>query len=111
MRALAAQDPAPVAVDPDGFRHTMAGFATGVTVVTSAGDAYMCGMTVNSFASVSLEPALVLICLGAASATTRAIERNEVSQCARRRSGVASAAVRRARATARDGGVRPYRAL
>lgn len=56
----------------------MAAFATGVTVVTSAGEAPMCGMTVNSFTSVSLAPALILVCLGGASTTARAIERNGV---------------------------------
>jgi len=46
------------------FRKVMSHFATGITVVTSVtagGQIY--GITVNSFASVSLEPLLVVICL------------------------------------------------
>jgi flavin reductase len=47
-----------------GFRKAMGSFATGVTVVTAAsGDGNMHGVTVNSFSSVSLDPALVLVCL------------------------------------------------
>jgi len=47
------------------FRKIMGSFATGVTIVTtlgSKGNPY--GVTVNSFTSVSLEPMLVLVCLG-----------------------------------------------
>jgi flavin reductase (DIM6/NTAB) family NADH-FMN oxidoreductase RutF len=46
------------------FRQACAHFATGVTVVTVArapGSAY--GMTANSFASVSLDPFLILVCV------------------------------------------------
>ncbi|MGC1484935.1 MAG: flavin reductase family protein [Candidatus Acidiferrum sp.] len=46
------------------FRHALGQFATGVTVVTVArasGQAY--GMTANSFASVSLDPFLTLVCV------------------------------------------------
>ena len=51
-------------VDPTVFRATMGAFATGVTIVTvRCGDDLTYGMTVNSFASVSLDPALVLVCL------------------------------------------------
>lgn len=45
------------------FRHLMGHFATGVTVVTSAVDGQLTGMTVSAFASLSLEPPLVLICI------------------------------------------------
>ena len=51
-------------VDPGCFRSAMGAFPTGVTVVTVGspdGDRY--GMTVNAFASVSLDPPLVLVCL------------------------------------------------
>ena len=51
-------------VDAATFRAAMSGFPTGVTVVTVASpDGGRYGMTVNAFASVSLEPPLVLICL------------------------------------------------
>lgn len=44
-----------------GLRQALGNFATGVTVVTArAGDGQLVGLTVNSFASVSLDPPLVL---------------------------------------------------
>ena len=43
------------------FRHCMGRFATGVTVITTTIENNMpCGMTINSFTSLSLEPPLVL---------------------------------------------------
>ena len=53
-----------MAVDPTLFRATMAQFATGVTVVTTRDEAgRRFGLTVNAFASVSLDPPLVLVCI------------------------------------------------
>jgi flavin reductase (DIM6/NTAB) family NADH-FMN oxidoreductase RutF len=59
-----------VEIDPEQeFRRAMGAFATGVTVVTALGDGGVwLGMTVNSFTSVSLQPRLVLWCLGDRSA-------------------------------------------
>ena len=46
------------------FRDVMGHFATGVTVVAARRpDGEPCGLTVNSVASVSLRPLLVLVCL------------------------------------------------
>ncbi|HYI50014.1 MAG TPA: flavin reductase family protein [Microbacterium sp.] len=42
----------------------MRGFPTGVTVVTTRGPAGEYGLTANSFSAVSLEPPLVLVCVG-----------------------------------------------
>jgi flavin reductase (DIM6/NTAB) family NADH-FMN oxidoreductase RutF len=51
-------------IDTFEFRRVMGHFPTGVTVVTTRhGDGVMCGLTVNAFCSVSLEPTLVLICV------------------------------------------------
>lgn len=47
-------------VDQDTYRTTLGNFATGVTVVTMNAQGENHAMTVNSFASVSLEPPLVL---------------------------------------------------
>jgi 3-hydroxy-9,10-secoandrosta-1,3,5(10)-triene-9,17-dione monooxygenase reductase component len=47
-------------VEGDTFRQVTGQFATGVTVVTVSGTKTNHGMTVNSFASVSIEPPLVL---------------------------------------------------
>lgn len=52
-------------IEPREFRHVMSSFATGVTVATAAlPDGTRTGITVNSFVSVSLDPPLVLFCLG-----------------------------------------------
>jgi flavin reductase (DIM6/NTAB) family NADH-FMN oxidoreductase RutF len=50
-------------VAPDEFRTVMGRFATGVAVVTCVQDGFDHAMTANSFTSVSLEPALVLVCV------------------------------------------------
>jgi len=47
----------------DDFRRVMGHFATGVTLVTTAHNGEVRGMTANSFTSVSLEPLSVLICV------------------------------------------------
>jgi flavin reductase (DIM6/NTAB) family NADH-FMN oxidoreductase RutF len=50
-------------IDRASFRHALGHFATGVTVMTTTTPARMHGMTVSAFASVSLEPLLVLVCV------------------------------------------------
>ncbi len=45
------------------FRKAMASFATGVTVITVDFEGEVHGMTANAFASVSLDPPLVLVCV------------------------------------------------
>lgn len=58
----AGQGHVPDPADPRLFRDALGRFATGVTVVTAReeGGGGPVGITVNSFASVSLDPALVL---------------------------------------------------
>jgi flavin reductase (DIM6/NTAB) family NADH-FMN oxidoreductase RutF len=46
--------------DKASFRYGMGHFATGVTVMTTAVGKHLHGMTVSAFASVSLQPLLVL---------------------------------------------------
>src|ERR1700757_4565618 len=54
-----ASDHSPI--DPRDFRNALGTFATGVTVITAAAaDGKPVGLTCNSFASVSLNPPLVL---------------------------------------------------
>lgn len=56
-----------MSLDIRAFRNALGCFATGIAVVTAKGDdqaAEAKGITVNSFSSVSLEPPLVLWCLG-----------------------------------------------
>ena len=50
-------------VSTEQFRRTVGMFATGVTVVSTNVDGVVHGMTANAFASVSLDPLLVLICV------------------------------------------------
>jgi len=50
-------------VDDAQFKLAMSHFASGVTVVTTEHDGTPFGMTVASFASLSLDPPLVLICI------------------------------------------------
>ena len=57
------QVPVVAQVSADEFRTVMGRFATGVTVVTCRQDGVDHAMTANSFTSVSLEPALVLVCV------------------------------------------------
>jgi flavin reductase (DIM6/NTAB) family NADH-FMN oxidoreductase RutF len=62
------------APEADLLRHAIGHFATGVTIVTSVGaDGEPVGTTATAVASLSLEPALLLVCLDWRSATLRAI--------------------------------------
>lgn len=51
-----------MSIDPQEFRRVLGHFPTGVTVVTAPGDDGPTGMAIGSFASVSLEPPLVMFC-------------------------------------------------
>lgn len=50
-------------IDDVQFKLAMSHFASGVTVVTTEHDGAPYGMTVASFASLSLNPPLVLVCI------------------------------------------------
>jgi flavin reductase (DIM6/NTAB) family NADH-FMN oxidoreductase RutF len=53
------------AIDPRDFRNALGTYATGVTIITAVGtNGKPYGLTCNSFASVSLNPPLVLWSLG-----------------------------------------------
>jgi flavin reductase (DIM6/NTAB) family NADH-FMN oxidoreductase RutF len=55
-------------LDAASFRRTLGRFATGVTIVTTCdAQGQPQGITVNSFTSVSLDPPLVLFCIGKSS--------------------------------------------
>ncbi|MFQ5458687.1 MAG: flavin reductase family protein [Myxococcota bacterium] len=64
--------------DDQIFRQALGCFASGVTVVTSAHESEIAGTTVAAFASLSLDPPLVLVCLDGTSATRALIERSGV---------------------------------
>lgn len=55
--------------DPEEFKAALARFASGITVVTVDADGTKHGMTASSFASVSLDPPRVLVCLDKSSRT------------------------------------------
>jgi flavin reductase (DIM6/NTAB) family NADH-FMN oxidoreductase RutF len=51
-------------VDPDTFRSVLGRFASGVTIVTAIdANGRDFGLTVSAFASLSLEPPLVVVCI------------------------------------------------
>lgn len=56
-------------IDPDDFKEALSRFASGVTVVTVANEGTLHGMTASSFASVSLDPPRVVVCLDKSSRT------------------------------------------
>jgi flavin reductase (DIM6/NTAB) family NADH-FMN oxidoreductase RutF len=64
-----------VPIDPTSFRHVMRKFATGVTLLTVRDGETIHGMTANAFASVSLSPTLVLVCVMKPSTTHTLVAR------------------------------------
>ena len=60
-------------IDEAGFKLAMSHFASGVTVVTTEHEGRLYGMTVASFASLSLQPPLVLVCIEKSVKTHEAI--------------------------------------
>jgi flavin reductase len=52
-----------MALNAAEFRRAMGCFATGVTIITLDLEGEVHGMTANAFASVSLDPPLVLVCV------------------------------------------------
>ncbi|MBI2323673.1 MAG: flavin reductase [Chloroflexi bacterium] len=61
-------------VAPDDLRRVAGRFPTGVAVVTTTHEGRPCGLTVNSFASVSLDPPLVLVCVSQAARAFKCID-------------------------------------
>jgi len=53
-----------MSIDPRAFRQTVGQFVTGVTVVAMEVEGSLRALTANSFTSLSLNPPLVLFCLG-----------------------------------------------
>ncbi len=65
-------------IEKDFFRQVMGHFATGVTVVTTSSNGVLGGMTVSSFASLSLNPPLVLVCVDRASQTLHLFRESKI---------------------------------
>lgn len=81
-------------VDPRTFRRVCGSFPTGVAIVTTLDDAGRpCGLTVNSFASVSLSPPLVSWCLSQNSPSLENFDRGDaftISILAEEQAGIAT---------------------
>ncbi|ANF58777.1 flavin reductase [Halotalea alkalilenta] len=66
------------AIDPGALRQAFGTFATGVTVITTHDDdGQPRGMTANSFTSVSLNPPLLLVCVGKSALSYSAFSSSE----------------------------------
>ncbi|MFN8533104.1 MAG: flavin reductase family protein [Dehalococcoidia bacterium] len=65
-----------MAIDPTQFRQVLARFASGVTVITAFDEGRLHGATASAFCSLSLDPALVLVCLDLKSNTKNLIDRS-----------------------------------
>lgn len=67
-----------MAIDPQSFRNALGRFASGITVVTGImPTGAKVGLTVNAFASLSLEPPLILVCLDRATGCLEAFTAGE----------------------------------
>ena len=60
--------------DDHRFREVLGHFATGVTIITATDEGEPVGLAANSFTSLSLDPPLVLFCVGNSSSTWPRIE-------------------------------------
>ncbi len=65
-------------IRPEILRHAMRHWASGVAVLSTIDEGVTHGMTVNSFTSISLEPALVSVSLARNAKTQRMVDQSEV---------------------------------
>lgn len=71
------ENPAVTTLDPEQLRNAMRGWSVGVSVVTAVHAGIRHGMTVNSFTSVSLDPALITVSLQASTRTHEFVSRSQ----------------------------------
>lgn len=64
-------------VDREQFVRLMAKFASGVTIVTTEVNGEPHGLTVSAFSSVSLDPPLVLVCIGNDTRSRAALDQSD----------------------------------
>ncbi|MDI3408795.1 flavin reductase family protein [Streptomyces cavernicola] len=62
-------------IEPDAFRDVLGRFASGITVVAGLDDGEPVGFACQSFASLSLDPPLVMLAVGRSSSSWPRIER------------------------------------
>ncbi len=75
MKATMQKNPV-TTLDPESLRSAMRAWSAGVTVATASHEGQRHGMTVNSFTSISLEPALITISLQAGSRTHELVSKS-----------------------------------
>lgn len=63
FESVVTNEPGAGQVDPAAWRLAMGAFASGVVIVTAVDGGRRVGTTVSAFSSVSLTPALLLVCL------------------------------------------------
>lgn len=73
LAAEDAKDEVPVTVSADEFKNVMSRVAATVTIVTAPGDDGPVGLTVSAFMSVSVDPAIVLVCVDKSTASLQAM--------------------------------------
>lgn len=99
LNTPAEEDAGSRSVDPVAFREVLGAFASGITVVAAvAEDGRPAGLSCQSFASLSLDPPLVLLCVGKGSSSwprVRAAGRFGVSILAEEQRSVCEALGRR----------------
>jgi len=64
-------------IDADTYKNVMSQFASGVTIVTVQHEGQQHGLTASSFTSLSLDPPLVLICVGKGLYSHQLIEQSQ----------------------------------
>jgi flavin reductase (DIM6/NTAB) family NADH-FMN oxidoreductase RutF len=67
-----------MALDPENLRAAMRAWSAGVTVATTVSDGQKHGMTVNSFTSISLDPAMITISMQQATRTYEMVRKSNV---------------------------------
>ncbi len=65
-------------LDPENLRAAMRAWTAGVTVATTMHEGHKHGMTVNSFTSISLDPAMITISLQQSTRTHELISKSRV---------------------------------
>lgn len=77
LSAEKAAEPS-MTIDTSTLRRALGKFTTGVTVVTTMHQGQVSGFTANAFTSVSLDPPLVLICVGKSNTTMKNIRQSAI---------------------------------
>ncbi|HHO52384.1 MAG TPA: flavin reductase [Deltaproteobacteria bacterium] len=94
-----------MAISADAFKEALSRWASGVSVVTTNEGGRLYGITVSSFSSLSLDPPLILICLGTGNRLSQMIiesRRFAVSILSSTQQGISNAFAGRGRVPTED---------